>query len=70
MKYAGALGVIFAVIFGLIGISQLEGLQTSLSGSISGPLADLVTNLGFILLLVVVTVLIGGVLAAFKAMLR
>ena len=51
MRAAGALGLILAIIFGLLGVAQLDGLQTSLATAVSGPLQGLINSFGFILLL-------------------
>ena len=66
MSYVAALGAIFTIIFGLLAISQLDGLQTSLAGSITGPLGALVDSMGFILLLIIMVAIIGGIVAAFS----
>jgi hypothetical protein len=70
MRYVGALGLIFAIILGLAAITQLDGLQTSLLGSVPTGLASLVNSMSFILMLFVAVLMAGGVMAAFSILRR
>ena len=63
MRMAAALGLIFALVIGLLALTQVSDLQARVVAVTSGPLQDLSGSLSFFWLLAVVAVAVIGLSA-------